>query len=91
MCITKVKRNTSINNFKNVNLPFLQDIRFNIFPFAPTIIKSLKEAAISLRHLGKSILEGNIYLGPLEKILRTLTSGMTFRLPVFTFPAEGYK
>ena len=30
MCITRVKWNTSINNFKNVNLPFLQSIRFNI-------------------------------------------------------------
>ena len=37
---------------------------------------SFKEAAISLRHLGKSIIEGNIYLGPLEMILRTLASGM---------------
>ena len=39
MCITRVKCNTSINNLKNVNLPFLQSIRFNIFPFAPTITK----------------------------------------------------
>ena len=46
------------------------------------LLKSFKEAAISLRHLGKSILEGNLYLGPLEIILRTLASGMTFRLPV---------
>ena len=30
------------------------------------LVKSFKEAAISLRHLGKSILEGNLYLGPLE-------------------------
>ena len=59
--------------------------------FAPTITKSFKEAAISLRHLEKSILEGNLYLGPLEIILRTLASGMTFRLPVITCPAEGYK
>ena len=59
----------------------------------PTVIglKSFKEAAISLRHLEKSILEGNLYLGPLEMILRTLASGMTFRLPVITCPAEGYK
>ena len=28
--------------------------------------KSFKEAAISLGYLGKSILEGNLYLGPLE-------------------------
>ena len=51
------------------------------------LLKSFKEAAISLRHLEKSILEGNLYLGPLEMIL----SGMTFRLPVITCPAEGYK
>ena len=50
-----------------------------------------KEAAISLRHLRESILEENLYLGPLEKILRTLASGMTFRLPVVTCPADGYK
>ena len=54
------------------------------------LLKSFKEAAISLRHLEKSILEGNLYLGPLEMILRTLASGMTFRLPVITCPAEGY-
>ena len=36
------------------------------------LLKSFKEAAISLRHLEKSILEGNLYLGPLEMILRTL-------------------
>ena len=51
------------------------------------LLKSFKEAAISLRHLEKSILEGNLYLGPLEMILRTLASGMTFRLPVITCPA----
>ena len=28
------------------------------------LLKSLKEAVVSLRHLGKSILEGNLYLGP---------------------------
>ena len=54
------------------------------------LLKSFK-AAISLRHLEKSILEGNLYLGPLEMILLTLASGMTFRLPVITCPAEGYK
>ena len=40
------------------------------------LLKSFKEAAISLRHLEKSILEGNLYLGPLEIILRTLASGI---------------
>ena len=34
------------------------------------LLKSFKEAAISLRHLEKSILEGNLYLGPLEMILQ---------------------
>ena len=46
------------------------------------LLKSFKAVAISLRHLGKSILEGNLYLGPLEIMLRSLASGMTFRLPV---------
>ena len=55
------------------------------------LLKSFKEAAISLQHLGKPILEGNLFLGPLEIILRTLASGMTFRLPVITCLAEGYK
>ena len=55
------------------------------------LLKSFKEAAISLRHLEKYILEGNLYLGPLEIILRTLASGMTFRLHVKTCPAVGYK
>ena len=81
----------AINNFKNVNLPFLQGIRFNIFRFAPTITKVIKKARISLRHLENSILEGNLYLGPLEIILRTPLSGMTFGLPVITCLAEGYK
>ena len=40
MCITRVKLNTIINNLKNVNLPFLQGIRFRIFPFVPTITKA---------------------------------------------------
>ena len=52
------------------------------------LLKSFKEAAASLRHLEKSILEGNL---PLEIILRTLSLGMTLRLPVITCPAEGYK
>ena len=52
------------------------------------LLKSFKEAAIFLRHLEKSILEGNLYLEPLEIILRTLASGMTFRLPVITCPLQ---
>ena len=55
------------------------------------LLKSFKEAAISQLHLKILILEGNLYLGPLEIILRTLTSGMTFSLPVITCPAEQYK
>ena len=54
-------------------------------------LKPFKEAAISLQHLGKSILEGKRYFRPLEIILRTLASGMAFRLPVITCSAEGYK
>ena len=55
------------------------------------LLKSFKEATISLRHLGKSILDGNLYLGPLEIKMRTLASGMTSRLPQITCAAEGYK
>ena len=66
----------------------IQGIRFNIFPLHQRLLKSFKEAVISLRHLEKSILEGILYLGPLEIMLRTLASGMTFRLPVITCPAE---
>ena len=51
------------------------------------LLKSFKEATISLRHLGKSILEGSLYVGLLEIILRTLASGMIFRLPVITCPS----
>ena len=54
------------------------------------LLKSFKEAAISLRHLlGKLILEGNLYLEHLEMKLRTLASVMIFRLPVITCPAGG--
>ena len=53
--------------------------------------KSFNEPTISLRHFGKSILEGNLYLGPLEIIFRTLESGMTFRLLVITCLAGGYE
>ena len=55
------------------------------------LLKPFKEASISLRHLGKSIIEGNLYLGPSEIKLRTLASGMTFRSPKTTCPARGYK
>ena len=53
------------------------------------LLNPLKEAAISLRHLGKLILEGNLYLGPLEIIMRTLAFGMTLKLPVITCSAVG--
>ena len=37
------KRNTSINIQKNpVNLPFIQDIMFNIFSFTPTITEVIQ-------------------------------------------------
>ena len=40
------------------------------------LLKSFNEAVVSLRHLGKSILEGNLYVGPIEVILRALASGI---------------
>ena len=55
------------------------------------LLKSFEEIAIYLRHLEKSVLEGNLCLGPLEIILRTQASGMTFRLPVITYPAGDMK
>ena len=76
--------------FKNVNLPFLQGIRLNIFPFAPTFTKVIQRSSDLSATFREIILEGNLYLGPLEIILRTLASGMTYRLPVITCPAEGY-
>ena len=36
------------------------------------VLKRFKEAAVSLGYLGKSILGGNLYLGPLEIILRMI-------------------
>ena len=55
----------SINNFKNVNLPFLQGIRFNIFPFAPTITKVILRSSDLSTTFREMILEGNLYLGRL--------------------------
>ena len=81
------------NHPLTLNLPFLQ-VKASGSTFSrlhQRLRKSFKEAAISVRHLGTSILEGNLYLGSLEIILRILESGMTFRLPVITCPAEGYK
>ena len=54
-------------------------------------MKSLNQSAISLQHLGKPMLEGNLYLGSLEIILRTLESGMALILPMITCPAGRYK
>ena len=49
------------------------------------LLKSFKEAALSLRQLGKPILQEHLYLGPLEIILRTVT--LTFRLHLLICPA----
>ena len=61
------------------------------FSFSFALVKSFNEAAMSLGHLGKLILDGNLYLGALEIILRTVASVMTFSLPVITCPAGEYK
>ena len=45
MCFKRVKRNTSINNFKNVDFPFLQGIRFNIFSFSSTITQVFQRSS----------------------------------------------
>ena len=52
--------------------------------------KSFKADAISSLHLLKSIWEGNVYFGPFETIVRILESGIIFRFPVITWPADGY-
>ena len=44
--------------------------------------KSFTADAMSSLHLLKSILEGNLYFGPIEAILRILESGIIFRFPV---------
>ena len=36
---SKMKYDYEYQQFKNANRPFLQGIRFNIFPFAPTVTK----------------------------------------------------
>ena len=73
----------SVNNFKNVDLSFLQGIKFNIFSLHQRLLKSFTEAAISLRYLGKSIFKGNLYLGPIQITLRTLASGCVNLIRVF--------
>ena len=52
--------------------------------------KSFKADAISSLHLLKSIWEGNLYFEPFETILRILESGIIFRFPVITSPADRY-
>ena len=42
-------------------------------------------------HTHLLFLEGHLYLGPLEIILRILAPGKTFRLPVNICPAGGYR
>ena len=74
MCITRVSiilKMLIFHSFKELGLTFSR--------LHQRLLKSFKEAAILLRHLGKPILEGNLYLGPLEIISRTLASVMTFR------------
>ena len=46
--------------------------------------KSFKAAAISSRHILKSIRDGNLYWGPLQIIEATLESEMIFKFPVIT-------
>ena len=53
------------------------------------LLKSFKAAAISSRHFLKSMLDGNLYLGPLQIIERILESEMIFKFPVITGPAAG--
>ena len=68
MCITRVKLNMSINNIKKLML-ILYSFKAKGSTFShlhQRLLKSFKEATISLRHVGKSILEGNLYFGPLE-------------------------
>ena len=50
---------------------------------------SFKAATISSLHLMKSILEGNLYFGPLEIIFRILESGIIFKFQVVIWPAAG--
>ena len=51
--------------------------------------KSFNADAISSLHFLKSILEGNLYFGPLETMQRILESEMIFRFPVIIWPAAG--
>ena len=90
MCITRVNKIRVWINFKILIFHSFKASGSTHSRLHQRLLKSFKDAAISLRHLGKSILEENLYLGPLEIILLALASGMTFRLPVITCPAEGY-
>ena len=59
---------------------FLKTSGSTISHLHQSLVKSFNEAAMAiLRHFGESVLERNLYVGPLEIILRTLELGMTFR------------
>ena len=90
------KINTSINTFKMLIFYFFKASGSTFFHLHQRLLMSFmsfKEAAFSLRHLGKSVfhVEGNLDLGALEIILRTLASEMTFRVSVITCSAEEYQ
>ena len=91
MCITRVKWNTVSIILKMLIFHSFKASGSTFSRLHQRLLKSFKERAISLRHLGKSILEWNLYLGPLEITLRTLASGITFRLPVITCTAGDIK
>ena len=63
MRVSKILKMLIFHSFKASGSTF--------FRLHQRLLKSFKEAGISLRHLGKSILEGNLFLGPLEIILRS--------------------
>ena len=62
--------NMSINNFKIVNFPFLQGIRFNIFSFTPTITEVINRSS----DLSTTFRETNI-IG--KSIFRTFRNNIT--------------
>ena len=62
MCIKRVKRNTSINNLKKkLIFHFFKASGSTFFRLHQQLLRSFKEAAISVRHLRKSILDVNLY------------------------------
>ena len=58
-----------------LNFHFFKESGSTFSRLRQRLLKSFKEAAIFLRHLGKSLLEGNLYLWPFEIILQTQASG----------------